>query len=379
MDNHSTSWRDVAQDFARRKLTRRNHWLEGDEYWQNARLLAEHGFLGVTLPEAYGGAGLSPRDALGIIEEFCRVCPTSGRQVYHTSIGTAAFIHHLGTEQQKRRYLPEIAAGRLLPALGMTEPDAGSATTDLKTTATDDGNTVVLDGSKIFVSEGDLAGVYVVYARFGRTGRARDIGAVLVDRDTPGLTVGPPLTNMSGEHQTALYFDHARVPKANVLVSENAFSALMGVYNGVRLGYAAQTLGIARGAFDLALAYVKERRQFGKALEEFQGLQWMVADIHIQLEACRTLLDDAARQMEQMGSGAPRDVTSVAKVFVAEAAKRVTDDCLQLFGGYGFSQQLPLEWYYRCVRAASIAGGTVQIHRNMIASHVLGRRFDQRR
>ncbi|WP_026691897.1 acyl-CoA dehydrogenase family protein [Peribacillus kribbensis] len=371
------SWKNVARDFASRKLNLGTHWLEGEEYWTNARMLAEQGFLGLTLPEEYGGMNLSLFDALLIIEELCRVCPSSGRQAYHTSIGIASFINHLGTEEQKKLYLPQITAGKLLVGLGMSEPDAGSAATDMKTTAIDEGDHYRLNGSKIWVSEANLADLFVVYARFGNTGRTSDIGAILVDRGTPGFTVGVPEENMSGEFQSALYFDDAIVPKENVLTDRNAFKALMGVYNGVRLGFAAQTLGITQAAFDRTCQYIQERKQFGKEICEFQGIQWMVADMFMQLEAARTLLYRAG--MAAANNKPDKHAASVAKVYVAEAAKKITDDCLQLHGGYGFSRQYPLEWYYRCVRAASIAGGTVQVHRTMLAAEVLGRKFDQRK
>ena len=370
-------WRDVAREYAQRKLKLGTHWLEGEEFWENARRLAEQGFLGVTMPEEYGGLGLSLFDAILIIEELCRVCPTSGRLAYHTSIGIANFINVLGTPEQKQKYLPRIIQGKLFVALGMSEPDAGSAATDLKTTAVEDGDYYRLNGSKIFVSEAHLADLFVVYARFGNTGRPSDIGAILVERGTPGFTVGVPEENMSGEIQCALYFDDALVPKENVLVTNNAFKALMGVYNGVRLGYAAQTLGIAQAAFDRTVEYVKERKQFGKEICEFQGVQWMIADMYMQLEAARTLLYRAAAAATN--NKPDKNAVSVAKIYVAEAAKKITDDCIQLHGGYGFSKQYPLEWYYRCVRAASIAGGTVQVHRTMLAADILGRKFDQRK
>ncbi|MCM3726540.1 MULTISPECIES: acyl-CoA dehydrogenase family protein [Bacillaceae] len=377
MTETNQEWKDVARDFASRKLQMGTHWLEGEEYWSNARMLAEQGFLGITLPEEYGGLNQTLFDALLMIEELCKVCPTSGRQVYHSSIGIASFINHLGTEAQKKLYLPQITAGKLFVGLGMSEPDAGSAATDMKTTAVDEGDHYRLNGSKIWVSEAHLADLFVVYARFGNTGRTSDIGAILVERGTPGFTVGVPEENMSGEFQSALYFDDALVPKENVLTERNAFKALMGVYNGVRLGFAAQTLGITQAAFDRTVQYIQERKQFGKEICEFQGIQWMVADMFMQLEAARTLLYRAG--MAAANNKPDKHAASVAKVYVAEAAKKITDDCLQLHGGYGFSKQYPLEWYYRCVRAASIAGGTVQVHRTMLAAEVLGRKFDQRK
>jgi alkylation response protein AidB-like acyl-CoA dehydrogenase len=370
------NWRDISRDFAKRKLEPATEWLEGQEFWNNAKKLADHGFLGLTLPEKYGGMALNLFDALIIVEELCRVCPTSGRHAYHASMGIASFINHLGNEEQKEKYLPLITSGKLFVALGMSEPEAGSAATDIATTAVDEGEHYRLNGSKVFISDAHLADVFVVYARFGTTGRTSDIGAILVERGTPGFTIGPDEENMSGEIQCALYFEDAIVPKENVLVTQDAFKKLMGVYNGVRLGFLAQSLGITQAAFDRTIEHVQQRKQFGKEICEFQGVQWMISDMYVQLETARTILYRAA---EAASDNRPdKNSVSVAKIFVAEAAQKITDTCIQLFGGYGFSKQYPLEWYYRCVRSASIAGGTLQVHKNMLASSVLGRKFSQR-
>lgn len=370
------NWKSVAKDFAKQKLEPATHWLEGEEFWKNANKLADHGFLGLTLPEEYGGMNLSLFESLLIIEELCRVCPTSGRHAYHASMGIASFINHLGNEEQKKKYLPQVTSGKLFVGLGMSEPEAGSAATDMTTVAIDEGDHYRLNGSKVFISEAHLANLFVVYARFGNSGRTSDIGAILVERGTPGFTIGPEEENMSGEIQCALYFEDAMVPKENVLVTDNAFKKLMGVYNGVRLGFLAQTLGITQAAFDRTKEHVKQRKQFGKEIAEFQGVQWMISDMYVDLEAARTLLYQAA---EAASDNKPdKNAVSVAKIFVADASQRVTDTCIQLHGGYGYSKQYPLEWYYRCVRASSIAGGTLQVHKTMLASSVLERRFNQR-
>ncbi|WP_085505755.1 acyl-CoA dehydrogenase family protein [Thalassobacillus devorans] len=371
------SWREVARDFAKRKIEPATEWLEGEKFWANAKNLANHGFLGLTLPEEYGGMNLALFDALLMIEELCRVCPTSGRHAYHASMGIASFINTLGTEEQKQKYLTKVTSGELFIALGMSEPEAGSAATDMKTSAVDEGDYYRLNGSKVFISDAHLADVFVVYARFGNSGRTSDIGAILVERDTPGFTVGPDEENMSGEIQCTLYFEDAIVPKKNVLATNNAFKKLMGVYNGVRLGYLAQTMGITQAAFDRTIEHVKQRKQFGKEICEFQGVQWMISNMYVQLEAARTLLYRAG---EAASDNKPdKNAVSVAKIFVAEAAQEITDTCIQLHGGYGFSKQYPLEWYYRCVRSASIAGGTLQVHKTMLAASVLERKFNQRK
>jgi alkylation response protein AidB-like acyl-CoA dehydrogenase len=258
----------------------------------------------------------------------------------------------------------------------MSEAEAGSAATDLVTRAVKQGDKYILNGSKQFISYADVAGAFIVLARVGNTGKPADIGAFIVDRGTKGFEIGKPEINMSSEVQCPLYFDDCEVPLENVLLEENAFRYLFKVYNGVRLGLSAQTLGVAEGAYNKCLKYVRERHQFGREICEFQAIQLMLADMKIKIEAAKYLMYRACSNADK---GIPeREEASTAKVLVAESSREICDMAIQIFAGYGYQQDFPLEWYYRIVRGSSIAGGTVQIHKIAIAEEALGRRFNQR-
>ncbi|MEW6663080.1 MAG: acyl-CoA dehydrogenase family protein [Bacillota bacterium] len=337
--------------------------------------LAQQGFLGLSIPEEYGGGGLSLLDCCLAIEEMGRHCPRSAELMLNTSIAQADFIQALGSEEHKAKYLPKICRGELFVSIAISEPEAGSAATDLRTTAELDGNEYVLNGSKQFISMADLADVFVVYALFDKAARARGIGAILVEKGTPGFSLGKPEINMAGDAQFQLFFEDCRVPALNVLITGNAFGALMEVYNAERLGAIARTLGIAQGALDRAIKYSQERKQFNRELCDFQGIQWKLADMAAKLEASRYVLYRAACNAR---NGLPSEYeTSVAKLVTMQAAKEVCDEAIQIFGGYGYLSEFPVEYLYRRVRGYLIAGGTMEIHRNIVASKVLGRKISQ--
>jgi alkylation response protein AidB-like acyl-CoA dehydrogenase len=298
----------------------------------------------------------------------------------HTNgTGTASHLWVLGTDAQQERWLRPICEGRLRCSIAMTEPEAGSAATEMKTFATpvDDGAAYCLKGGKIFISGGKHADIFITYAHFGPADDPKNIGALVVEKGTPGFSILRNDHNMADEDQAQLVFDDCRVPRENVLVTGDAFGRLIRIYNRNRLSGVAQALGMATASYEDALEHVKVRRQFGRELADFQGLQWMIADMAIQLNACRAVLYQAARA-ETDGELDPLQV-SMAKVFIAETCVRVCDMAVQLFGGYGYMAEAPVNQRYRRVRGTMIYGGTMQIHRNMIGARVLGRRNDQRR
>jgi alkylation response protein AidB-like acyl-CoA dehydrogenase len=298
----------------------------------------------------------------------------------HTNgTGTASHLWVLGTPEQQERWLRPICEGRMRCAIAMTEPEAGSAATEMRTTATltEDGQAYCLNGGKIFISGGKHADIFITYARFGPGQDGKNIGALVVERDTPGFRVLRNDHNMADEDQAQLLFEDCRVPCENVLVTGNAFGRLIRIYNRNRLSGVAQALGMATASYEEALEHTKVRRQFGRELADFQGLQWLLADMAIQLNACRAVLYQAARS-ERDGDLDPLQV-SLAKVFIAETCARVCDTAIQLFGGYGYMAEAPVNQRYRRIRGTQIYGGTMQIHRNMIAARILGRRNDQRR
>jgi alkylation response protein AidB-like acyl-CoA dehydrogenase len=368
----------MVAEFARRELADGAFKPETEEeYRLRLRKLAQQGLLGMTAPVEYGGGGLSYFDALLAVEEMAKHDPRSAGEMHTNGTGTASHLWVLGTPQQQERWLRPICAGKIRCAIAMTEPEAGSAATEMTTTATPtpDGKTFCLNGGKIFISGGKRADIFITYARFGTPpfeAGGRQIGALVVEKDTPGFSILRNDHNMADEDQAQLLFDNCEIPAENVLISGNAFGRLIRIYNRNRLSGVAQALGMATASYEDALRHVQVRRQFGRELADFQGLQWMLADMAIQLNACRATLYQAAAA-ETDGELDPLQV-SMAKVFIAETCVRVCDMAIQLFGGYGYMADAPVNQRYRRVRGTAIYGGTMQIHRNMVAARILGRR-----
>ena len=368
----------MVAEFAKNELAPKAFAPESEEeYRERLRKLAAQGLLGLTAPVEYGGGGLSYFDALLAVEEMSKYDPRSAGEMHTNGTGTASHLWVLGTPEQQERWLRPICEGRMRCAIAMTEPEAGSEATAMTTTAREDGDHYVLNGGKIFISGGHHAEIFVTYARFGEGDGGKNIGALIVERDTPGFSIVRNDKNMAGELQAHLLFEDARVPKENVLVTGNAFGRLIRIYNRNRVSGVAQALGMAQASYEEALEYSKLRRQFGRELADFQGLQWMLANMAIQLNAARAVLYQAAAEDDDKDLD-PLQV-SMAKVFVAESALRVCDMAIQLLGGYGYMEEAPVNYRYRRVRGTLIYGGTMQIHRNMIAGRILGRRNDQRK
>jgi alkylation response protein AidB-like acyl-CoA dehydrogenase len=367
----------MVADFARHQLVEHAFKPETEEqYRARLRKLAAQGLLGMTAPTEYGGGGLSFFDAVLAVEEMAKYDPRSAAEMHTNGTGTASHLWVLGTHEQKEKWLRPICEGRMRCAIAMTEPEAGSAATEMTTTAalSEDGQAYCLNGGKIFISGGKHADIFVTYARFGaQAERGKTIGALIVEAGTPGFSILRNDHNMAGEDQAQLLFDDCRVPTSNVLVTGNAFGRLIRIYNRNRLSGVAQALGMATASYEDALQHVQTRRQFGHELADFQGLQWMLADMAISLNACRAVLYQAAATESSSGDLDPLQV-SMAKVFVAERCLEVCDKAIQLFGGYGYMADAPVNQRYRRVRGTLIYGGTMQIHRNMIAARILNRR-----
>lgn len=351
-------------------LARSLEWEESQEFpWSNVRLLAETGLLGATIPSEYGGSGGSWLEAALILEQVARACyVTAMAALGELGVQTQA-IRTYGSEEQKSRFLPKVAAGELVCAVAITEPDAGSDIWAMRTTATDDGGAVVLNGAKAFCSRADVAGLFVVYVRWSDEPGSRPIGAVLVERGTPGFSVLRGSATLGGERLYDLAFDDCRIPPENVLAREDGFRRMLTAFNGQRCLNASISVGIAQGAQDAAVAYAKERRQGGRLLAEHQGIQWMLADNEIEIQAARQLVWRAAAG--GTGGFPSRHEAAIAKVFANEMALRVTDRALQVFGGHGWLRDLPAERYLRWARYGPLGGGTPQIQRNAIARELL--------
>jgi alkylation response protein AidB-like acyl-CoA dehydrogenase len=341
--------------------------------------LGSLGFLGISLPEEYGGANAPLMDALVVIEELAKECRPIAFQVFEANTGPAKVLSLLGTEEQKQRFLPGIIRGDITMALAISEPDAGSAATDMTTRAKFSDGTYTVNGSKRWISNGGEADCYLVYARLNDEAGAKGIGAVIVEADRPGMSFGARerLMGFRGIPSADVIFDDVEVPEENLLIGPGGFRKLFTAFSLERLGNATFSLALGQAALDRTVAYVQERRQFGKPLVEFQAVQMTLADMVLQVEAARQLLYRAAANA---GTGLPDSFeVSVAKCTANEMAKRVTDLAMQLHGGNGYTEEYGLERLHRDAHGWAIAGGTPNMQRIRIVSELLGRSFDQRR
>lgn len=341
---------------------------------ENLRLLGELGLLGISLPTAYGGGGRPELEAIIAIEALAHACPATAEHALMAITGPGSFISKWGTDNQKQRFLPGLCKGTERFSISLTEPEAGTALTDLRTHAEVRADKCVINGQKIFCSHVADATHVLVFVRFGPG--TDGIGAVIVGPDTPGMTIGKEHLHFSGSRWNELYFDDATIPVEDVLFDGHAFRKLILAYSLERTGAAAFCLGVAQLALDLAIEYSENRRQFGRKLSDFQFVQGKLADMYIALESARLLV---YRAIARAGDGLPSRLdSSAAKVAATEAASMVTDLAMQIHGGAGMDQELPLEWLYRVVRTYTVAGGTSDIHRSMVASELVGRKLDQR-
>lgn len=342
------------------------------------RRLGELGLLALPLPEEFGGGGRPLIDALIVMEELAKANPLAAWPVFEASTGPARVIHLFGSDEQRKRILPAVASGEITIAVSISEPDAGSAATDALTSARIVGDEVVVNGSKRWCSGAGHAEKYLVYVRFGADKGAGAMGAVLVDRDSPGLTFGPQESLMGhrGVGSADMFFSDVRVPVEDLIIPRGGFRQLFTAFSIERLGNSTMSLAIGQTALDRSAKYVLERRQFGKVIADFQLVQAAVADMVVQVEAARLLIYRAAASA---GTGAPPTLeASVAKCFANEMAKQVSDLAIQVHGGYGYTAEYEIERLHRDAHGWALAGGTPSMQRTRIASEYLGRRFDQR-
>jgi len=340
-----------------------------------AQLMAKQGLMGITLPAAEGGQGGSLMDAVIAIEEVAAECPRSADVVQFGNFGPIRTFAEYATPAQKARWLGDLLSGRLVMSLGMTEPDAGSAVTDLKTSARADGEHYVIDGSKVFSTFSPEAQIFLIYVRFGPG--LNGIGSVLVERGMPGFTIGKPSAFMSGEEWSELHLANCRIPAGNVLLGPGGFRKQMAGFNVERLGNTARSLALGRYAFNAARDYALTREQFGRPLCEFQGLQWKFADMAIKLDSAQLLLYRAATNADR---GLPSAYeTAIAKTACNLAGFDVASEAVQIMGALGYSQETLVEYCMRRTRGWMIAGGSIEMLKNRIAEHVFDRRFDQRK
>lgn len=354
--------------------------------WDNVAALQQAGFTGMTVPAALGGPERSLLDAVLVVEEMAKVCGVTGRIAVECNMGALSAVMAYGTDAQRQKVAALVLAGDK-PAICITEPEAGSAASEMTTRADRSGDGYVLNGVKHWITGGGVSRTHLVFARvFDEHGNEEGIGGFLAFRDeTPGLEIGPrePAMGLRGIPETVVNFNDVEVT-ADMAVQppsglRRGFADLMNAYNTQRVGAGTVALGLASGAYELALEFVKKREQFGRPIAEFQGLQWMLADMSVKLEAARSLTYRAAASQGPGGLFPDPALAAQAKIFTSETAIAVVSDALQAHGAAGYSRNNPLERMYRDVRMFTIGGGTAQILRTVVASRILDMKLPQTR
>jgi len=370
------SFRDAVRGFADKHLREgalaRAHAPEHPA--DVARLMAQQGLMGITIPEADGGQGGTLMDAILAIETVALSCPRSADVVQAGNFGAIRVLAEYGTADQKKRYLKRLLAGDGVICVGMTEPEAGSAVTDLRTTAKPDGAGYRVTGEKVFTTHAQYADVMVAYVRFGPG--VGGTGSVLIERSATGVTQGKPSRFMNGEEWVTTHFDNVYVPPENVLLKEGGFKKQIAGFNVERLGNTARSLAFGRYCYEMARAWALQRKQFGRVLAEFQGVQWKFAEMKVKLDAGQLLLYRAAANADR---GLPSaEETAIAKAFCNQAGFEICSEAMQVMGGMGYTEETLVEWCFRKCRGWMIAGGSIEILKNRIAESVFERTFSQR-
>lgn len=351
----------------------------GEFPWELMEKYADLGLLGMSLSEENGGGGQPVINTVLAIEELAKFSPMIAAPVFESNVGPVRVIDMFGTDEQKKEIIPKVAKGECSVSVCMTEPEAGSDLTSLTTKAMSNGDHYVLNGTKTFITGGGHASHYLVYCRVDDISGYKGIGGILVEKDTPGFSFGKQevFMGLRGMPSCDLIFEDVKVPKENLIVKAGEFRNLMSTFDVERCGNAAMCLGTAGGALDAAKAYAQERSAFGRPICEFQAVQFMIVDMAMKLDAARLLVYRAATGA---GRGFPSIYESaVAKCYANEMAVEVTGSAMQVFGGYGYSAEFPVERMARDARAWGVAGGTVQMLRITMASLLFERRFDQRK
>lgn len=369
-------FRDAVRGFAERHLRdgalKRAH--QEEHPWDVAKLMAEQGLMGITMKEEDGGQGGSLMDAIIAIETIASVCPRSADVIQAGNFGPVRVLAEYGTKDQKKRYLDKILAGESVITVGMTEPEAGSAVTDLKTSATPDGEGYRINGVKVFQTHASYAEVMLTYVRFGPG--VGGIGSVLIPRDAEGFKQGAPAKFLNGEEWVQTYLDNVYVGPENVMLKEGGFKKQIAGFNVERIGNTARSLAFGRYAYNVAREWAMQRKQFGRLLCEFQGLQWKFADMKMKLDAGQLLLYKAAVNAD---NGIPSaEDTAIAKAFCNQAGFDICNEAMQIMGGMGYTDESLVEYCFRKCRGWMIAGGSIEILKNRIAEGIFERSFSQR-
>ncbi|HEY0898803.1 MAG TPA: acyl-CoA dehydrogenase [Sphingobacteriaceae bacterium] len=364
----------MVRDFAEKHI--RPHVMEWDETQtfpvDTFKQLGELGLMGVLVPEEYGGSGLGYQEYVSVIVEISRICGSIGLSVAaHNSLCTGHILA-FGNEEQKQRWLPKLATAEWIGAWGLTEANTGSDALRMNTTAVLDGDHYIVNGSKNWITHGKSGNIAVVMVRTGEKGDSKGISAIVIEKGTPGFTHGKKENKlgMRASETTELIFDNCRVPKENLLgVEGEGFKQAMKILDGGRISIAALGLGIAKGAFDAAVNYSKERHQFGQPISSFQGISFKLADMATEIEAAELLIRQAA-DLKNRGKSVTKE-SAMAKYFSSEVAVRASTEAVQIFGGYGYTKDFPVEKFYRDSKLCTIGEGTSEVQKIVIAREIL--------
>ena len=364
----------MVRDFAEKNI--RPHIMEWDEAQhfpvELFKQLGDLGLMGVLVPEEYGGSGLGYQEYVDVIVEVARVCGSIGLSLAaHNSLCTGHILA-FATEEQKQKWLPKLATAEWIGAWGLTEANTGSDALRMMTTAVEDGEDYIINGAKNWITHGKSGDIAVVMVRTGEQGSSKGISAIVVERGTPGFSAGKKENKlgMRASETTEMIFDNCRVPKANLLGNVgDGFKQAMKVLDGGRISIAALALGIARGAFDAAVAYSKQRQQFGQPISSFQAISFKLADMATEIEAAELLIRQAA-DLKNRHLPMTKE-SAMAKYFASEVSVRVATEAVQIFGGYGYTKDFPVEKFYRDSKLCTIGEGTSEIQKIVIAREIL--------
>ena len=382
LSEEQRSFQETVKKFAKNELTEIAKKVELEHKAVDKSVLkkfSDLGILGVNLPKKYGGGGMSHLEAVLVLEEVAKISIAIAFPIFESSFGPALAISNFASEELRNHVLPKICSGEIVVAVSMSEPQAGSALTDLTTNARIEKDHIVINGQKRWCSGAGHADGYVVYCRLSDEPGSKGIGAVYIEKETNGFTFGKREHHMGfrGVHSADMYFDNVRISKSNIIVPAGGFKKLMEAFDLERCGNSTMSLACAQSSYDYVLNYVQERKQFGKAIIDFQAVQLQLAEMKMKLDASRLLIYravvNADKSLPSIGE------SSIAKCFANEITREVTGKAMQLMGGYGYSKEFPIEQKMRDAWGWGIAGGSIDIQKTNIASSLIGRRFDQRK
>jgi len=363
-------FKKTIREFCEKEIKPLAERIDKEEYFPKDlyKKMGKMGLMGMTVPQDFGGAGIDRMSYMIALEEISRVCGSTGLTVEaHNSLGVG-HIFEKGTEEQRKKYLPKLCSGDELAAWALSEPNAGSDAGSLQTTAVKDGDEWVLNGTKQFITSGDIAWVTTVMAKTDKDKGAKGISAFIIERDTPGFSVGQleDKLGLRGSHTAEMILEDCRVPAENMLDEQGkGFTGAMNILDRGRTAIGAMSVGIAQGAFEDALEYAKQRQQFGRPIGKFQAIQWMIADMATDIDAARLLVFRAA-DMEDKDIRFTKEA-AMAKLFASEMAMRATVKGIQILGGYGYTREYPMERYFRDIKLCTIGEGTSEVQRMVIA------------